>query len=130
MKNFVKKMIFLVALVVAGSFAFAEQKQRVMYVKEKNATLKEKASFFGKKVATLAYGQEVIVISTNGSWMKVETADKKKRGWIKKSSLTNKKLSGVTSISTDADTMSLAGKGSENTIQDSDKEKSNLGDEK
>ncbi len=142
--KFFKKMIFVVALLMAGSFVFAAEKQ-VMYVNSNTVALKNKASSFGKTLYTLRNGQEVVIMSTSGSWMRVSVkiGEKTMLGWVKKSALTKKK-SGLTKITTDADSISLAGKGSENTIEKpviddetSDDEKSkdeasksNLGDEK
>lgn len=115
--RFFKKMIFAVVLLMAGSFVFAAEKQ-VMYVNSNTAILKNKASTFGKTIYTLRNGQEVVLMSTSGSWMRVTVTvgEKTMIGWVKKSALTKKK-SGLTKITTDADSISLAGKGSENTLE-------------
>lgn len=126
-----KKMIFVCALLMAASFLFAAEKN-VMYVGQKNAVLKNKDSVFGKTIRNLEAGQEVVVVSEKGSWMKVtvDLGEKNYTGWLKKSLLTKKKP-GFTKITVDSETISLAGKGSENTveapvIQDDDTDEENL----
>ena len=114
MNHFFKKMLGILVVMAASSFLFAESK--TMYVGQKNAVLKETASTFGKTVTKLKIGQEVVVLSEKGNWIKIELSDTKKKGWVKKSALTKKKVAGITTITADAETISLAGKGSENHI--------------
>lgn len=127
----------ILVFLFSGFFLFAAE--QTMYVGQKTVVVKQKASLFAKKVAALDYGTKVSVLSESGSWFKIQTSDNKS-GWVKKNALTKKRLGGITEITTDTDSISLAGKGSENHArpadnsedeeQDSVIEASNLGNEK
>lgn len=90
---------------------------KTMYVQEKNVPVKASASLFAKQTATVNYATAVEVLATKGSLTKIRVIDNPKiTGWVKSSALTSKKLSLLTKVSTDAEEIALAGKGSINIL--------------
>lgn len=118
MRKYIKSLVLILVLQIIGFSAFAAGK--IMYVNGKNVPLKNSTSLFAKQITTLSYGTEVEVLETKGNFTKIKVVKSGKNGWIKSSFLTSKKISSTGKISTDADEITLAGKGNqvETTIRE------------
>ncbi|MBP5587894.1 MAG: SH3 domain-containing protein, partial [Treponema sp.] len=72
-------------------------------------------SQFAKTVATLKYGDEVIIVEAKKEWSNIKSLDGKVEGWVPNSSLTTKKLivkvKSNKGTSANAEELALAGKG-------------------
>lgn len=102
--------IFILILCIFGLYAKSGLK---MYVSVEEASLKDKPSFFGKNVNSVFYGEEVIILDTKGSWIKIQLSGNNfVFGWISESSLTKKKIVSTGSkVTASAEEIALAGKG-------------------
>ena len=98
------------ALLATGAWAANE-----MSVQVRDGQLRNRASFLGAVVGTVAYGDRVTVNQTQAGWCEVSIAGKS--GWIHESALTPKKVvlaSGTTDArvqSVGSEEVALAGKG-------------------
>ena len=98
------------ALAATGAWAAKE-----MSVQVRDGQLRNRASFLGTVVGTVAYGDRVTVNQTQAGWCEVSIAGK--TGWIHESALTPKKVvlaSGTTDArvqSVGSEEVALAGKG-------------------
>lgn len=103
-------VIGCVALLATGAWASKE-----MSVQVRDGQLRNRASFLGTVVGTVAYGDRVTVSQTQAGWCEVSIAGK--TGWIHESALTPKKVV-LTAEGADArvqsvgsEEVALAGKG-------------------
>lgn len=114
-----KNISFLVfVLIVLSCPLFARPKSsKPMYISVEEIEAKEKPSFFGGKSDTFYYGDVVKVTDEKGSWLKVESKDSGKEGWVKDSVLTSRKIVSKNRISVDASEIALAGKGFSSPIE-------------
>ena len=99
-------------LALAASAAWAAQE---MSVQVRDGQLRNRGSFLGTVVGTVAYGDRVTVNQTQAGWCEVAKADGAK-GWIHESALTPKKVvlaSGTADARAGAsgEEVALAGKG-------------------
>ena len=107
-----KKWILMccAALMATGAWAITE-----MSVQVRDGQLRNRASFLGTVVGTVAYGDRVTVNQTQAGWCEVSIAGK--TGWIHESALTPKKVvlaSGTADArvqSVGSEEVALAGKG-------------------
>ena len=107
-----KKWILMccAALMATGAWAAKE-----MSVQVRDGQLRNRASFLGTVVGTVAYGDRVTVNQTQAGWCEVSIAGK--TGWIHESALTPKKVvlaSGTADArvqSVGSEEVALAGKG-------------------
>lgn len=107
-----KKWILMccAALMATGAWAVTE-----MSVQVRDGQLRNRASFLGTVVGTVAYGDRVTVNQTQAGWCEVSIAGK--TGWIHESALTPKKVvlaSGTADArvqSVGSEEVALAGKG-------------------
>ena len=107
-----KKWILMccAALMATGAWAVTE-----MSVQVRDGQLRNRASFLGAVVGTVAYGDRVTVNQTQAGWCEVSIAGK--TGWIHESALTPKKVvlaSGTADArvqSVGSEEVALAGKG-------------------
>ena len=103
-------LICCAALMATGAWAAKE-----MSVQVRDGQLRNRASFLGTVVGTVAYGDRVTVNQTQAGWCEVSIAGK--TGWIHESALTPKKVvlaSGTTDArvqSVGSEEVALAGKG-------------------
>ena len=98
-------------LALAASVAWAAQE---MSVQVRDGQLRNRGSFLGTVVGTVAYGDRVTVNQTQAGWCEVSIAGK--TGWIHESALTPKKVvlaSGTADARAGAsgEEVALAGKG-------------------
>ena len=107
-----KKWILMccAALMATGAWAVTE-----MSVQVRDGQLRNRASFLGTVVGTVAYGDRVTVNQSQAGWCEVATAAGK-TGWIHESALTPKRVvlsSGTTDARAGAsgEEVALAGKG-------------------
>ena len=93
MQNKFEKILLMGALAwLAGVMAFAGD-QKVMSVQVKEGQLRAKPAFLAKIVATLAYGDRVVVLEEQTDWMRVSLEkDENVNGWLHKSALTKKEI--------------------------------------
>ena len=119
MKTHIKKFLLLLFVVCMTLPVCAASKQKTQYVAIDPAPLKAKPAASSKKVATIDYASEVVVIKTEKSWAYVQLAgDSSVEGWIPESALTTKKIKDKSkSTSANADEIALAGKGFNSTIE-------------
>jgi len=99
-----------VALWCAAAARAAEMRVQVQAGQVRGAP-----SYLGGMVTTVGYGQPVDVVSTQGAWHQVRTADGKS-GWMHDSALTAKLISAnaggaAARVGASGDEMALAGKG-------------------
>jgi len=94
----------------------------IQYVSVQKLQLKKSPSYFSGSLASLAYGSQVTVISSKGKWSQVKSGNK--TGWVKKASLTKKKISSAGSANASAKEISLAGKGFSQEIENEYKKSS------
>ena len=94
-------------------------KQKTQYVAIDPAPLKAKPAASSKKIGTVEYASEVIVLKTEKSWAYVQLAsDSSVEGWLPESALTSKKIKEKSKAATaNADEIALAGKGFNSTIE-------------
>jgi len=103
-------LICCAALMATGAWAAKE-----MSVQVRDGQLRNRASFLGTVVGTVAYGDRVTVNQTQAGWCEVSLAGK--TGWIHESALTPKKVvlaSGTADArvqSVGSEEVALAGKG-------------------
>ena len=103
-------LICCAALMATGAWAANE-----MSVQVRDGQLRNRASFLGAVVGTVAYGDRVTVNQTQAGWCEVSLAGK--TGWIHESALTPKKVvlaSGTTDArvqSVGSEEVAVAGKG-------------------
>ena len=107
-----KTWILAGCMALAATAAWAAKE---MSVQVRDGQLRNRASFLGTVVGTVAYGDRVTVNQTQAGWCEVSSAGK--TGWIHESALTPKKvvLSGGTPDarveSVGSEEVALAGKG-------------------
>ena len=106
-----KTWILAGCLALAATAAWAAKE---MSVQVRDGQLRNRASFLGTVVGTVAYGDRVTVNQTQAGWCEVSSAGK--TGWIHESALTPKKVvlaSGTTDARACAsgEEVALAGKG-------------------
>lgn len=99
-----------------------------MYVSVEEAELKDGTSFFSKKIGSLLYGDEVIVLQEKGKWKEIQLAKNSSiSGWVNTSSLTKKKIVVSDSrVSASAEELALAGKGFNAEIEEEYKKQGNV----
>ena len=108
-----KTWILAGCMALAATAAWAAKE---MSVQVRDGQLRNRASFLGTVVGTVAYGDRVTVNQTQAGWCEVAKADGAK-GWIHESALTPKKVvlaSGTTDArvqSVGSEEVALAGKG-------------------
>lgn len=95
---------------LAGSVCTA----REMSVQVRDGQLRNRASFLGAVVGTVAYGDRVTVVQTHAGWSEVSMAGK--TGWIHESALTPKRVvmtagAGDVRSGASGEEIALAGKG-------------------
>ena len=106
-----KTWILAGCMALAATAAWAAKE---MSVQVRDGQLRNRASFLGTVVGTVAYGDRVTVNQTQAGWCEVSIAGK--TGWIHESALTPKKVvlaSGTTDARAGAsgEEVALAGKG-------------------
>lgn len=102
-----KKEISLIAMLLCGSCLFAES----AWVNVKNAKILDRESAKGKKIATVDYGTELLVLNSSEKFLQVSLADESEdwTGYVEKKNTTPRKLK--TNSSATAKEIALAGKG-------------------
>lgn len=106
-----KKITLVFGLFFVALYAFCAAPAK-MYIGVQNAELKEKNSAFAKTACNVAYGAEVVVVSTSGKWSQVQlSTDSSKKGWISTASLSKRKILVGKTSSASASEIALAGKG-------------------
>jgi uncharacterized protein YgiM (DUF1202 family) len=102
-------------LILAGALGLAGAVQAAtMRVQVQTGQVRNAPSFLGAVVTAVSYGQPVEVVSSQGPWHQVKTADGR-IGWMHESALTAKRVSmqsgGAVRTGASGDEMALAGKG-------------------
>ena len=112
--------LFLAAIAAIIISAVSAESGEMMSVQVKSTPVRETPSFVGKAIATLSYGDRVEVISNQGVWTKIRTADA--TGWTHNSALSTKRIvlrsGGETAQSrASSDELALAGKGFNSDVE-------------
>ena len=111
-----RNRFFLPAALLALALASAVSQAAQMSVQVKDGVLREKASFLGKPVGNVAYGDRVDVLASQGDWRQVRAASGA-TGWIHGSALDGKRVAlsaasgGDVRLAASSDEVALAGKG-------------------
>lgn len=112
-----KQIRFLLpAAALALALVAAAVQAAQMSVQVKEGVLREKASFLGKPVGNVAYGDRVDVLASQGDWRQVRSASGA-TGWIHSSALDSKRVALAAASGNDvqlaasSDEVALAGKG-------------------
>ncbi|MCR5622660.1 MAG: SH3 domain-containing protein [Treponema sp.] len=106
----IKRLFMAVLLAGLSLAAFAVGETR--YISVQSLAMKEKSSNTSKTVGTLSYGDEVTVAKVSGKWTQVSPkATPSVKGWVSSSALSKRKIVTGKSVKTDANEISLAGKG-------------------
>ena len=111
-----RNRFFLPAALLALALAAAVVQAAQMSVQVKEGVLREKASFLGKPVGNVAYGDRVDVLASQGDWRQVRSASGA-TGWIHSSALDSKRVTLAAASGNDvqlaasSDEVALAGKG-------------------
>lgn len=111
-----KQNRFLPAAALALALAAAAVRAAQMSVQVQNGVLRDKASFLGKPVGNVAYGDRVDVLASQGDWRQVRAASGA-AGWIHGSALDSKRVAlsaasgGDVRLAASTDEVALAGKG-------------------
>ena len=111
-----RNRFFLPAALLALALAAAAVQAAQMSVQVKEGVLREKASFLGKPVGSVAYGDRVDVLASQGDWRQVRSATGA-TGWIHSSALDSKRVTLAAASGNDvqlaasSDEVALAGKG-------------------
>lgn len=106
----VKRLLMVLILAGITFTAFAAGDTR--YVSVQTLAIKEKASNSSKTVGTVVYGDEVILSQTSGKWAQISPkASPSVTGWVNSSALSKRKIVAGKAVKTDANEISLAGKG-------------------
>ena len=110
------KRFFLPVAALALGLAAATSLAGQMSVQVQNGVLRDKASFLGKPVGNVAYGDRVDVLASQGDWRQVRSASGA-TGWIHSSALDSKRVTLAAASGNDvqlaasSDEVALAGKG-------------------
>lgn len=122
-----KKILLCFAMFFCIFSVFAKVGDK-MYVSVEEAELKDGTSFFSKKIGSLLYGDEVIVLQEKGKWKEIQLAKNSSiSGWVNTSSLTKKKIVVSDSrVSASAEEIALAGKGFNAEIEEEYKKQGNV----
>lgn len=122
-----KKILLCFAMFFCIFSVFAKVGDK-MYVSVEEAELKDGTSFFSKKIGSLLYGDEVIVLQEKGKWKEIQLAKNSSiSGWVNTSSLTKKKIVVSDSrVSASAEELALAGKGFNAEIEEEYKKQGNV----
>ena len=115
-----KHTVFIIVLLSMFSsplFAFI-RKGDTMYITVNEIASKTKPSIWGRDSVMFNYGDAVNIIQTNGSWVEIELEDTNKKGWVKDSVLTKKKIRKQNNISVNAKELALAGKGFSSPVEE------------
>lgn len=95
-------------------------------VQVKQATLRSKPSFLGKKIVNIPYATRLTVLSRKGAWIKVKY-DAGKEAWVHKTATTKEKLklvSGSKNTTVTDREQAIAGKGYNEQVEKEYKKKS------
>ena len=117
-----RNRFFLPAALLALALAAAAVQAAQMSVQVKEGALREKASFLGKPVGNVAYGDRVDVLASQGDWRQVRSASGA-TGWIHSSALDSKRVTLAAASGNDvqlaasSDEVALAGKGFSQEIE-------------
>lgn len=117
-----RNRFFLPAALLVLALAAAAVQAAQMSVQVKEGVLREKASFLGKPVGNVAYGDRVDVLASQGDWRQVRSASGA-TGWIHSSALDSKRVTLAAASGNDmqlaasSDEVALAGKGFSQEIE-------------
>jgi len=118
MKAVTKKTLFLILIFLSTiEFLSAKSKKssevKIMYVSVETLPIKSKASALSSRLYDLSYGAPVFILDQKKSWSKICSVDNENiSGWVSTKALTKKKLiASEQDVTTDAEELSLAGKG-------------------
>jgi hypothetical protein len=117
-------VIFNLVLLAGLCASMHVNAEETMSVQVKESEVRATASFLGKILAKVVYGDRVTVTGKSGSWAKVSLKGGTPQGWLHESALTTKRIvlkAGQTNVKsgTSQDELALAGKGFNNQIESS-----------
>jgi hypothetical protein len=119
------RALIAVLLVLAAGSAFAADPSQ-MSVTVKETQVRATASYLGKLVGVLAYGDKVTILEQPADapkgWLKVSSPAKKLQGWVNASALTKKDIvmkagTEIAETSASSGDVALAGKGFNSDVE-------------
>lgn len=130
MTVFVRRCAVPLLLVLTAAAAFAADPVQ-MSVKVKETQVRAAASYVGKIVAVLAYGDRVTILEKQKDWARVSFPAKKAEGWVNLAALQDKPIAlkaGTESVEKAASSgeVALAGKGFNKEVEAKYKEERSL----
>lgn len=119
-----KRKYFLFVLLISCLSGLYAKSPAKRYVSVKDAVLKEKAGNLAKKIGTIAYGTEVLLLQEDGKWSYVQDSSNESiKGWIPSGSLRNKKITAMNGkVTANAKEIALAGRGWSDAISQVDED--------
>ena len=107
-----KKTVFILCLLIFTAFLSAQSNRNIRYIAVQTLDLKEGTGFFASTTGTLNYGDEVTLIGTRNDWSHISSiANPSISGWVKTTSLTNRRILQGDTTSASAREVALAGRG-------------------
>ncbi len=122
MKKITSITLVCVLFMLCGLTVFAIE-QKLMSVQVKKGTVRSTPSFLGKIIASLNYGDQVVVKEEQNSWSKIDVPGIYTDGWMHTSALSSKTIllkpgaSDVEQAATN-DELTLAGRGFNQDVED------------
>ena len=115
MNRWLRNMAGTAAAVLLAAAAAGQSAPTAMSVQVRSGQIRSAASYLGKPVAPVAYGDRLSVVRKQGEWYEVRTAAGA-TGWLHQSALTPKRIvlkAGATEVAATAsgEELALAGKG-------------------
>ena len=125
---FRKLLIISMGVLVFGAPAAWSAETGAMSVQVKQSPVRTAPSFMARIIGTLHYGDRVQVVSSQGSWTRVDLPGTGLSGWVHVSALTRKRLSlkaGAEDVNKTAtsDELALAGKGFNKKVENAYRDK-------
>lgn len=112
MKKYLIKVFSILFIFIFVSPVFARSlKDRTVYVSVENIQAKKNPSFWSSGTDSFSYGDAVSVVDEKDSWVMVENKNDGRKGWLKESTVTVRKINPKRKSHFDADEIALAGKG-------------------
>jgi len=119
MRSFVRCLSWACAVALAATVAHAGP--QTLSVQVRSGELRESPSFLGKVVATLNYGDRVVVEQQQGAWWKATAENGGASGWIHSSAVTTQTIrlqsSGTAQSSASSGELALAYKGFNSDVE-------------
>lgn len=114
--------ILALILLLLGAGVQASAGSTALNVQVREGCIRAIPSALGSPVATVTYGETLLVIEERGAWVKVQKSNSNVAGWIPRTSLTPKKIkisagNDNTKMKASSGELALAGKGFNSQVE-------------